>query len=191
VAAPATTPSCSWDGLTVNVVLLAAVVAMVAITAALGTCVALRAIPAEMPARLGRIARLCGIALGTGLGSVLILAVLLQVAGLDAPRTVALDLLLAAVLVGMVAEHAAASRWLRLRWLCTPGASLPSLTRPRRWPRWLQPPVALATVAGLLAAVLIAAALWDPTLPGWTLVFGVASAGQGVGATLAAVRLAR
>lgn len=191
MAAPATTPSCSWDGLTVNVVLLAAVVAMVAITAALGTCVALRAIPAEMPARLGRIARLCGIALGTGLGSVLILAVLLQVAGLDAPRTVALDVLLAAVLVGMVAEHAAASRWLRLRWLCTPGASLPSLTPPSRRPRRLQPPVALATVAGLLAAVLIAAALWDPTLPRWTLVFGVASAGQGVGATLAAVRLAR
>jgi hypothetical protein len=175
----------------VNVVLVAAVVALVAITAALGTCAALRAIPAEMPAGLGRIARLCGIALGTGLGSVLILAVLVQVAGLDAPRTVALDLLLAAVLVGMVAEHAAASRWLRLRWVCTPGPSLPPLAPLHRWPGWLRPPVALAAVAGLLAAVLIAAALWDPTLPGWTLVFGVASAGQGVGATLAAVRLAR
>jgi hypothetical protein len=173
----------------VNVVLVPAVVALVAATAALGTCVALRALPAEMPAGLGRIARLCGTALGAGLGSVLILAVLVQVAGFDAPRTVALDVLLAAVLVGMVAEHAAASRWLRLRWLCTPGASLPPLTPPRRWRR-LQA-VALAAVAGLLAAVLLVAALYDPTLPRWTLVFGVASAGQGVGTALAAVRLAR
>jgi hypothetical protein len=175
----------------VNVVLLAAVVAMVAVTAALGTCVALRAIPAEMPAGLGRIARLCGIALGTGLGSVLVLAVLVEVAGLGTPRTVALDVLLAAVLVGMVAEHAAASRWLRLRWVCTPGPSLPPLPPPRHWPRWLRPRVALAAVAGLLAAVLIAAALYDPTLPRWTLVFGLASAGQGVGATPAAVRPSR
>jgi hypothetical protein len=51
--------------------------------------------------------------------------------------------------------------------------------------------VALAAVAGLLAAVLIAAALYDPTLPHWTLLFGVASAGQGVGATPAAVRPSR
>ena len=173
-----------------NVVLVLAVVAMIAVTSALGTCAALRAIPAEMPAGLGRVARLCGIALGTGLGSVLVLAVLVEVAGLDAPRTVALDVLLAAVLVGMVAEHAAASRWLRLRWICSPGPSLPPLP-PRRWPRWLRPPVALAAVAGLLAAALIAAALYDPTLPGWTLVFGLASAGQGVGATLSAVRPSR
>ncbi|HEY2704513.1 MAG TPA: hypothetical protein VGL20_12560 [Candidatus Dormibacteraeota bacterium] len=171
-----------------NVVLVAAVVALVAATAALGTCVALRTIAAEMPAELNRMARLCAIALGTGLGSGLILAVLVQSAGLDTPRTVALELLIAATLAGMVAEHAAASRWLRLRWLCTPGASLPPLTAPRRWPRRLQPQVALAGASGLLAAVLIAAALSDPTLPRWTLLFGLASAGQGVGVALTAAR---
>jgi hypothetical protein len=175
----------------VNVVLVAAVLALVAATAALGTCLALRAIPAEMPAGLRRMARVCGTALGAGLASVLILAVLVQVAGLDAPRTAALDVLFAAVLVGMVAEHAAASRWLRVRWLCTPGASLPPLTTPpRSWSRRLQA-VALVAVAAVLAAVLIVAALYDPTLPGWTLVFGVASAGQGVGTALAAARPSR
>jgi hypothetical protein len=174
----------------VNVVLVAAVLALVAATAALGTCLALRAIPAEMPAGLGRIAHLCSTALGAGLASVLILAVLVQVAGFDAPRTGALDVLFAAVLVGMVAEHAAASRWLRVRWLCTPGASLPPLTPPRSWSRRLQA-VALAAVAALLAMVLIVAALYDPTLPHWTLVFGVAFARQDVGTALAAVRPAR
>jgi hypothetical protein len=174
----------------VNVVLVAAVLALVAATAALGTCVALWAIPAEMPAGLRRMARLCGTALGAGLASVLILAVLVQVAGLDARRTGVLDVLFAAVLVGMVAEHAAASRWLRVRWLCTPGTSLPPLSPPRSWSRRLQA-VALAAVAAVLAAVLVVAVLYDPTLPGWTLVFGVAFAGQGMGATVAAVRPAR
>jgi hypothetical protein len=51
--------------------------------------------------------------------------------------------------------------------------------------------VALAAVAALLAMVLIVAALYDPTLPHWTLVFGLASAGEGMGATVAAVRPAR
>ena len=108
-----------------NIALEAAVVALLAVTTALGTGLALRALPRGMPAGLRRLARYAGAALGTGLGSVLVLGVLVGDAGLDPGRTVLLELGLAATLVAMVAEHAAVSRWLRTRWLCTPGAELP------------------------------------------------------------------
>lgn len=164
-----------------NLALVAAVVALVAVTTGLGTWVALRALPAEMPAELHRIARLCGSAFGAGLGSVLILAVLVQVAGLDTLRTAALDAVLTAALVGMVAEHAAASRWLRTRWLCTAGAELPAPATPPRF-AWLpRVPLALAATATLFAAVLIAVPLVDPALPRWSMLFGLASAGQALG----------
>ncbi|HEX3605272.1 MAG TPA: hypothetical protein VH134_05075 [Candidatus Dormibacteraeota bacterium] len=174
-----------------NVALVAAVVALVAATAALGTCVALRALPAEMPPDLYRIARICGGALGGGLGCVLGLSVLVQVAGLSAGRTVALDVLLGAVLVGMVAEHALFSRWLRMRWLLTPGAVLPPALPGDRLARWLRPPLGMAGLAVVFAAVLIPAAVLDPDLPRWTLLFGLASLGQGLGICLLAVRPAR
>lgn len=108
-----------------NIALEAAVVALLIVTTALGTGVALRALPREMPAELRRIAWYAGAALGVGLGSVLVLVALVADAGLSAGRTLFLDLLLAGSLVVMVREHAALSAWLRTRWLCTPGAELP------------------------------------------------------------------
>jgi hypothetical protein len=109
----------------VNIALEAAVVALLALTAALGTGLALRALPRTMPAGLRRLAEYAGAALGAGLGSVLVAGVLVAGAGLGSVRTVVLEIVLAATLVAMVAEHAALSRWLRTRWLCTPGAELP------------------------------------------------------------------
>jgi len=103
----------------------AAVVALVIATTALGTGLALRALPAAMPPGLRRIARNCGAALGAGLGSVLVLGVLVQRSGVSAGRMVVLEMALAATLAAMVAEHAAVSRWLRIRWLSTPGGELP------------------------------------------------------------------
>jgi hypothetical protein len=172
----------------------AAVVALVVVTTALGTCLALRALPAGMPAELHRLARWCGTALGTGLGAVLVLAVLVQSSGLDAPRTVVLEALLGASLAAMVAEHAAAARWLRTRWLCTPGAVAPA-PAPVVLPSWLRrlpPPAVLAAVAALCAAVLLTASTMEPWLPRWTALFGIAAAGQGLGiALVAAPRLIR
>jgi hypothetical protein len=180
---------------TVNLALEAAVVALVVVTTALGTCLALRALPTGMPAELHRLARWCGTALGTGLGGVLVVAVLVQSAGLDAPRTVALEALLGASLAAMVAEHAAAARWLRTRWLCTPGA-VPPAPAPAVLPAWLRrlpPPAVLAAAAALCAAVLLTASTMEPWLPRWTLLFGVVAAGQGLGIALvvAAPRLIR
>jgi hypothetical protein len=109
----------------VNTALEAAVVVLVVATTFLGTSLALRALPAEMPAHLRRIARICGVACGAGLGSVLVLGLLVHDAGLDGRRTVTLDALLLATLIAIVAEHAAASRLLRMRWVCTPGSELP------------------------------------------------------------------
>ena len=103
-----------------NIALEVAVVALLAVTAALGTGLALRALPRTMPAGLRRLAECAGAALGAGLGSVLVAG-----AGLGSVRTVFLEIVLAGTLVAMVAEHAALSRWLRTRWLCTPGAELP------------------------------------------------------------------
>ena len=108
-----------------KIALEAAVVALLVVTTALGTGLALRALPPGMPADVRRLAHRCGAALGAGLGSVLVLGVLVWGAGLGAPRTLILELLLAATLTAMVAEHAVAGRWLRTRWLCTPGAELP------------------------------------------------------------------
>jgi hypothetical protein len=177
---------------TVNLALEAAVVALVIVTTALGTCLALRGLPVGMPAELHRLARWCGTALGAGLGSVLVLAVLVQSAGLDTPRTVGLEALLGASLAAMVAEHAAAARLLRMRWLCTPGAAPPAPVALPSWLRRLPPPAVLAAVAGLCAVVLLAASTMDPVLPGWTLLFGIAAAGQGLGiALVAAPRLIR
>src|ERR1700751_816239 len=111
------------DGpITVSNALEAAVVALVVVTTALGTGLALRALPVEMPADLRRMAHHCSAALGAGLGSVLVLGVLVQHSGLDGVRTVVLEMLLAGTLAAMVAEHAAVSRWLRTRWLCVPGS---------------------------------------------------------------------
>jgi hypothetical protein len=177
---------------TVNLALEGAVVALVIVTTALGTCLALRALPAGMPPELQRIARRCGTALGAGLGSVLVLAVLVESAGLDTAPSVELEALLGATLAAMVAEHAAAARWLRSRWLCTPGASLPSLVAVPSRLRRLPLPGVLAAVAGLFAAVLLAASTMDPAVPRWTLLFGIAAAGQGLGiALVAAPRLIR
>ena len=108
-----------------NTALEAAVVALVVVTTALGTGLALWALPTGMPAGLRRIARRCSAALGAGLGSVLVLGVLVHDSGLDTTRTLTIEALLGVTLAGMVAEHVAVSRWLRTRWLCTPGAVLP------------------------------------------------------------------
>jgi hypothetical protein len=175
-----------------NNALVAAVVGLVAVTTGLGTCLALRAIPAEMPAAIARVARICGTALGAGLGSVLILAVLVQSAGLDAPRTVVLQTILAAALVGMVAEHAAASRRLRSHWLGTPGvAPAGGAAAADRGMTPMRSAVMLAAAASLCGAVLIPATLLDQALPRWPLIFGLASAGEGVGIALMAGRHAR
>jgi len=77
----------------VKIALEAAVVALLVVTTALGTGLALRALPPGMPADVRRLAHRCGAALGAGLGSVLVLGVLVQGAGLGAPRTVILGLL--------------------------------------------------------------------------------------------------
>jgi len=165
---------------TVDLVLEAAVVALVVVTTALGTCVALRGLPAEMPAELRRLARLSGIALGAGLGGVLAVAVVVQSAGLGARPTVALEVVLAATSAAMVAEHAAVSRWLRRRWLQTTGAApLPAALPASPWLR--RSPVLLAATAGVCAAVLLTAGVVDSSLPGWTVLFGLAAAGQVTG----------
>jgi hypothetical protein len=124
-AAPASATTQLDGPITVNIALEAAVVGLLALTAALGTGLALRALPRTMPAGLRRLAEYAGAALGAGLGSVLVAGVLVAGAGLGSVRTVVLEIVLAATLVAMVAEHAALSRRLRTRWLCTPGAELP------------------------------------------------------------------
>jgi hypothetical protein len=112
---------------------------------------------------------------------VLIVAVIVQSAGLDTGHTVALEVVLGVTSAGMVAEHAAVSRWLRGRWLHTAGAApLPSASQSgTAWSR--RPSVFLAGAAGVCAAVLLTAGVADSSLPGWTVLFGIAAAGQVAG----------
>lgn len=166
--------------MTLNNALEAAVLALIVVTAALGTSVALRALPAEMPADVRRLATWCSAALATGLGSVLIVGVLVQSAGLDRSRTFALEAVLALTLAAMVAEHAEAARRLRLRWLCTPGSTIPPPVRPPRPLASLPLQAVLGGFGVICAAVLLVAAATDPDLPAWTVLIGIASGLEGL-----------